>query len=80
MYLFFKLATSSDSMPKLWSILTREQKKSEEYSICRTALYKSKSSTKICTVPIKIEAELLEKYKKETSSYHFKTKIISCII
>lgn len=61
-----KLATSSDSMPKLWSILTREQKKSEEYSICRTALYKSKSSTKICTVPIKIEAELLEKYKKET--------------
>jgi len=68
MYLFFKLVTSSDSMPMVWSILTHEQKKSEESSICRTSLYKTKSSKKMCTVPIKFEPELKEKYKKETGT------------
>jgi len=77
MYLFLKLVTSSDSMPIVWSILTHKQRESEVSSICRTSLYKSKFfSTKICTVPIKFETELQEKYKKETGFYTFKTKII----
>ncbi|XP_008188067.2 denticleless protein homolog isoform X2 [Acyrthosiphon pisum] len=62
-----KLVTSSDSMPMVWSILTHEQKISEVSSICPTSLYKSrKSSVKMCTVPIKFDTELKEKYKKET--------------
>ncbi|KAL4135193.1 hypothetical protein QTP88_006833 [Uroleucon formosanum] len=62
-----KLVTSSDSMPMVWSILTHEQKQSSESSIYPTSLYKSKkSSVKMCTVPIKFDTELKEKYKRET--------------
>jgi len=70
MYLFFKLVTSCDSMPIVWSILTREQKKSKKSSFCRTSFYKTKSSKKICTVPIKFEPELEEKHKKETGTFN----------
>ncbi|XP_026818722.1 denticleless protein homolog B [Rhopalosiphum maidis] len=62
-----KLVTSSDSMPEMWSILTLEQRKSEQSSFHRTSSYTPKSfSTKISTVPIKFETELGEKFKKET--------------
>ena len=80
MYLFFKFVTNSDSMPMAWSILTHEQQKSKRPSVYRTSFYKSKSSTKKCTVPIKFEPELKEKYKKKTGLYIFKTKIVSYII
>lgn len=68
-------------MPMVWSILTHEQKQSSESSIYPTSLYKSKkSSVKMCTVPIKFDTELKEKYKRETGLYIFKTKFISYII
>jgi len=68
-------------MPMVWSILTHEQKISEESSICPTSLFKSKkSSVKMCTVPIKFDTELKEKYRKETGLYIFKTKFVSYII
>jgi len=62
----------------VWSILTHEQKMSQESSICPTSLFKSrKSSLKMCTVPIGFE--LKEKYRGETGLYIFKTKLISYI-
>jgi len=65
----------------VWSILTYEQKLSEESSFCPTSMYKSKkSSVKMCTVPIKFDTKLKEKYKKETGLYIFKTKLIFHII
>lgn len=54
-------------MPMIWSLLTKEENKYLDVNIFRTSSYKSKSLTnKMCTVPIKIELEVAEKYKKET--------------
>jgi len=65
MYLFFKLVTSCDSMPELWSVLTLQQRRFADSSVDRTSSYKP-FSTKISTVPIKFDTELREKFKKET--------------
>lgn len=78
--LFFKLVTSGDSLPMVWSILSDEERESANSSVHRTEFYASKPfSTKICTVPnyFKFETELREEYKKETGLYIITTKIIS---
>lgn len=64
-----KLVTSSDSMPKVWSLLSDDERKSAEYAICRTEFYESRPfSKKMYTIPncFKFDTELREKYKKET--------------
>lgn len=74
--LFFKLVTSSDSMPMVWSILSDKERESADSSVGRTDFYTSRPfSRKMCTVPIKYETELREKYKKETGLYIITTKI-----
>jgi len=67
-------------MPKVWSVLSDEERESAESVICRTEFYESRPfSTKKYTIPncFKFETELREKYKKETGLYIITKRIIS---
>uniref|UniRef100_A0A2S2QAU7 Protein lethal enticleless n=1 Tax=Sipha flava TaxID=143950 RepID=A0A2S2QAU7_9HEMI len=62
-----KLATSSDSLPNIWTIHPSvENNENMETKIIRTASHKYKFPPRVYTAPIKLDALLKEKYEKET--------------
>jgi hypothetical protein len=61
------LATSSDSLPNIWTIHPSvENNENMETKIIRTASHKYKFPPRVYTAPIKLDALLKEKYEKET--------------